>query len=167
MTGLLWAVPIAPLAIEHRYKNTQTPHVTLAYGAEKEAYQHLIGAKITAIAISQRWNAEIEAIEVALPKLSLVVPNPHVTLSWVDGSAPVRAIELFKDAEGASREELDFSLDCRIKWIEWGDRSPSARRWKGRAYSQCSHVWRTGALAGQQCDKRTRSMSGRCRKHRN
>lgn len=156
MVGILWLTPLSSLAVSARYTNTQQQHVTLAYGCDRANYEHLIGLPVSISLLSECWNDEVQAISVVLPAW---VPcknlQPHITVSWADGSAPVKA-NLMLEGDHQKSAVSSEMLECMIEFIEW--KSPiEVRNWRDRHPQECRQSG---------CEKKTRSLTGCCRSHR-
>jgi len=164
MAGILWLAPLTPIAVPARYGNTQAPHLTLDYGVERSQYDDIIGLPVTIALIGEAYNDEIQALRAILPNwLHCQNSIPHITVSWVNESAPVRSnLMLRSDHAEASFEAI---AHCLIEFIAWEDK-PIPRTWKANPLKQCSYVWMTGDRQGQQCESKTRRASGYCTKHR-
>ncbi len=72
MQGILWAI-VQNLdllsKVPPRFEMVQCHHITLQYGAELEAWSYLVGYEFEAIATSECWNNQIQALRVTLPPL--------------------------------------------------------------------------------------------------
>jgi hypothetical protein len=159
VTGILWAVLTSPLPVQPLFSNGQAHHVTLAYGVERDAYEHVIGLPVTVGLIEVCSNETIQAVSVALPTwLPCQNPHPHITISWADGAAPAQANEMLQGAYKAEAVPVDHAL-CMVEWLEWGE-SPDPRKWAPRAYTFCPTCLRKGVKT------QTRSLTGYCRRHR-
>lgn len=125
MAGILQAVIIDPMSlpITPLYQEGTPHHVTLSYGGDRASVSHLIGLPVTVGAIEHCHNEEIQAIRVVLPSwLHCQNPNPHITVSWVPGSAPVRSNAML--AGEHESEAVSYPVHCIIEWIEWGEQKP-------------------------------------------
>ena len=165
MTGILWLAPRSPIAVPARYGNTQAQHLTLAYGVERSPYADIIGLPVTIAIVSEAWNGDNQALRAIIPSwLPCQNQNPHITISWVDGSTPVRSNLML---EGEHREEpFEAIVHCMVEFVEWGSKPSQKKTWRDRPLQQCQHVWKTGKLAGQQCSELTRRSPRYCTKHR-
>lgn len=161
--GILWAVPVESIVVQPKYSNVQQQHVTLAYGVDRADYENIIGLPAEITLIAEAWNDEVQAIRCVLPTwLPCQNKNPHLAISWVDESAPVKA-NLMLDGE---HEEIEMQsiAHCIIEFYEWQE--PTVKTWKDRPLQQCLHVWKTGDRAGRRCQEMTRRMPPYCTKHR-
>jgi len=165
MTGILWLAPLEPIAVPARHRNTQAQHLTLAYGVERSPYADIIGLPVTIAIVTEAWNSEVQALRAILPSwLPCQNRNPHITISWVDESAPVKSNLML---EGEHKEEpFEAIVHCMVEFIEWAEKEPSLKTWKENPLQQCIHVWKTGDRKGQQCDELTRRSPGYCTRHR-
>jgi len=163
MKGILWLVPITPIAVPARYRNTQAQHLTLAYGVERSPYAE--GFPVTIAITHEAWNSEVQALRAILPNwLPCQNRNPHITVSWVDDSAPVKSNLML---EGEHREEsFEAIVHCLVEFVAWAPKEPSVKTWKDNPLKQCRHVWKTGDRQGRQCPELTRRSGGYCTSHR-
>jgi len=165
MTGIFWLVPITLIAVPARYRNTQAQHLALAYEVERSDYADIVGLPVTIAIVSEAWNGENQALQAIIPSwLPCQNENPHITVSWVDASSPVKS-NLMLDGE---YEELEFELivHCLVEFVEWEAKSSNPKTWKDSPLQQCRHVWKTGDRQGQQCPELTRRSGGYCTSHR-
>lgn len=161
MTGLLWAVPITPIALPRRYSNGQASHCTLQYGVGKEQWEHLIGLSVTIGVLEECYDESIQAIAVVLPTdISCQNVNPHITVSWVNEAAPVLSNVMLASQHKKVPMDLEV-IHCLVEWQEWGDKPNDRFKWGGRAYTPCPSCLRQGQRT------MVRSLSGYCRKHKN
>jgi hypothetical protein len=160
MTGILQAVLISQLPVQPLFNNTQQHHITLAYGVDREPYNDLIGLPVTVAVVEICSNESIQAAQVILPNwIPCKNPIPHITISWIDGSAPIRANEMLQGEYLSEAPSVDHG-SCIIEWLEWGD-TLDPRNWAPRAYTLCPTCLRQGV------ETKVRSMTGYCRRHRN
>ncbi len=160
MVGILWAVISNPIALPPLYPNIQEPHVTLQYGVERSQWEHQIGLPMTVGVLEAAFNDRIQAIVVILPTwASCQNPHPHLTVSWVDGAAPVEANAMLS---GDYRQQPigQEVIHTTIEWLEWGESPIDPRKWSDRPSSLCPTCSR------QKVKTNTRSLTGYCRKHR-
>jgi hypothetical protein len=165
MTGILWLAPITSIAVPARYGNTQRQHITLAYGVESEQYADIIGLPSSVGIEAECWDEEVQAVSVVLQNwLPCHNKYPHIAISWVDGSTPVKANVMLESKHQSAPLEWAM-LPCMIEFIEW---QPCIIRssWRDRPLRQCLHVWKTGELKGQRCSEMTRREPPYCTKHR-
>jgi len=163
MTGILWLAPIETIAVPDRYRNTQAQHLTLAYGIERSPYADRF--PVTIAIVSEAWNSENQALRAILPNwLPCQNASPHITVSWADGSAPVKSNLML---EGEHKEEpFEVIVHCLVEFVEWAPKQSSPKTWKDSPLQQCQHVWKTGDRKGQQCPELTRRSGGYCTSHR-
>jgi len=163
MTGIIWLAPMTPIAVLARYENAQAQHLMLAYGIERSP--HIVGLSVTIAVINEAYDGEVQALRAILPSwLPCQNQNPHITISWVDGSAPVKSNLML---EGEHREEpFEAIVHCMVEFVEWGSKPSQKKTWRDRPLQQCQHIWKTGKLAGQQCSELTRRSPRYCTKHR-
>lgn len=161
MTGILWAVPITPIALPRRYPNAQLHHCTLQYEVERAAMEHLIGLPVTIAVTEEVYSDRIQAVVVVLPTwLPCQNIHPHISVSWVDNATPVEANEMLEGEYQKSALDFDH-VHCLIEWQEWGEKPIDPRNWSDRSPVLCPTCKRQGI------ETYTRSVSGHCRKHRN
>lgn len=159
MTGILWAVLLESLPVQPLFPNSQAYHVTLAYGVEREAYEHVIGLPVTVGVLDICHQYDIQAVRVVLPNwVPCQNPAPHITVSWVDWAVPLQANNMLAGEHISIPCEVDH-VACLIEWLEWGDK-PNPRKWSGRASTLCPTCLRQGFQTT------TRSATGYCRHHR-
>ena len=165
MTGILWLAPLAPIAVPARYSNTQAQRLTLAYGVERSPYADIIGLPVTIAIVTEAWNGDNQALLAIIPSwLPCQNENPHITVSWVGKSAPVKSNLML---DGEYREEpFESIVHCMVEFVEWKAKAPSMKTWKDSPLQQCQHVWKTGDRQGQQCPELTRRSGGYCTSHR-
>ncbi|MBD2076293.1 hypothetical protein H6F86_20900 [Phormidium sp. FACHB-592] len=156
MTGILWLVPITPIAVSAIYPNTQRQHVTLAYGVERKDYENIIGLSASVGILEECWNDEVQTVSVVLQSwLPCNNLHPHITISWVDSSAPVMS-NLMLQGEHYSKALDGSVLPCMVEFLEWTD-PVDPHKWRDRSPAICKQPG---------CDKTTRSLTGYCRSHR-
>ncbi|MGA7937645.1 MAG: hypothetical protein WCA35_29115 [Kovacikia sp.] len=98
MPGVLWAVVQGSDSLSEvlpRFEVVQCHHITLQYGVELAAWSHLVGYEFAAIATSDCWNDQIQALRVTLPTtIPCVNPHPHLTISHRADMEPQVANEM-------------------------------------------------------------------------
>jgi len=165
MTGILWLAPIPPIAVPARYRNTQAQRLTLAYGVERSPYADIIGLPVTIAIVSEAWNGENQALRAIIPNwLPCQNQNPHISVSWVYSSAPVKSNVMLSSQH--QEEPFEAIAHCLVEFVEWAPKQSSPKTWKNSALRQCQHIWKTGDRKGQQCDELTRRSGGYCTRHR-
>jgi len=99
MKGILWAVPLQPIAIEPRYPNRpDIPHITLQYGVERKDWVQWEGREFQAVLWELAWNVRVEALRIKLPdEIPCCNLFPHLTLSWIEGAEPKESNEMFSN----------------------------------------------------------------------
>jgi len=109
--------------VQPLYPNrADVPHVTLAYGCDRGTYEKVIGLPVTLGITAHAWNGEVQALRCVLPTwLHCQVGEPHLTLSWVNGSAPVKASLMLENEH--QEEEMQLAVHCMIEFFEWQKRA--------------------------------------------
>lgn len=118
MKGILWAVLQKPLAVQPLFFEGSPHHITLQYGVEREAWDNIIGLPMTVGALELCHNDRIQAIRVALPTwVQCQNPNPHITISWVEGAQPVESNAMLNGSHHS--EPLGISIPTIIEFLDW------------------------------------------------
>ncbi|MBD1864169.1 MULTISPECIES: hypothetical protein [Trichocoleus] len=118
--GNLQAVLQTPLLVQPLYSNGKPHHVTLQYKVERKAWKHLEGREFEVVTTHLCWNDRIEAIAVQLPEwVPCCNKHPHITVSWIDGAAPVESNRMLAGQHNA----LEFNTRVSVR-IEFKERRP-------------------------------------------
>jgi predicted RNA-binding Zn-ribbon protein involved in translation (DUF1610 family) len=127
MKGILWAVLRSPVAVLPIFDQGQPHHITLFYDVDKKGFEALIGTEFEATAIANIHNKDIQAIAVLMPPDIPHKPNPHITISFREGIAPVASNELM--VNDCDRVIMPFNqkLTFKIEFFE---------------FPECHHHWR-------------------------
>ena len=126
MSGILWAVVQSPPALQPIFSEGTAHHITLQYGVEREAWEHLIGLPMTVGANAHCHNDRVQAIAVALPAwCPCQNSHPHITVSWTHGAQPVEANAML--ATEHTRVDVGYPIHTLIEWLEWGEPAPRQR----------------------------------------
>ena len=161
MVGILWGRVDKSIALSPLYPNTQEPHVTLQYGVARSQWEPVIGLPMTVAVIDMVYNDRIQAIALILPTWAPCQnPHPHITLSWVDGAAPVEANAMLLSGKFYRQPIEQEFINTMVEWLEWGALPIKSREWSDRPSSNCPTCLRQGKKT------ETRSLTGYCRKHR-
>jgi hypothetical protein len=126
--GILMAVPTAQLAdwmpdwaipwYKHR---PMVHHVTLEYGVIVQKHQSLIGTKFSAKLHGYAYGPKADCLLVELPpEIPYCGVQPHITLSWPAGSAPVQARRMLEDSSWVGIAEAEPALvEMVVKFQPW------------------------------------------------
>lgn len=118
MQGILWGVVINRLNIKRIYSNGNPHHVTLQYGAYRGDWEQWIGKEFTATAVAHCHNEKIQAVKLALPSdIPCENVNPHITVSWVQGSSPVESNYMLLNPQ--EEEPVSYPVSCSIEFLNW------------------------------------------------
>lgn len=118
MKGILWAVLTQPIQVTRRFSVGEPHHITLAFGASLDDWQHLVGRQFQATAIAEAWNEKIQAIQVALPNwVHCQNAHPHISVSWAEGVTPVASNAMLESVH--QFRPMSLVLDCRIEFYPW------------------------------------------------
>ena len=118
--GILWAVIVNPIALPPLYSHWQDHHITLQYGVERLQWEHLIGLPMTVGMLEVAFNDRIQVIKVILPTwASCQNPYPHITLSWVDGGAPIEANAMLLSGNYQQQSIEQEVIHTTIEWLDW------------------------------------------------
>ena len=105
--GILWAVPIEPIGVAPRFPVTPNEsHVTFKFDVLKRAWVEWVNVEFEAEIIGNHWNDRVQALSVRLPDdLTDLCDNaiPHLTVSWVEGAAPVESNEMLAQPHSSDR----------------------------------------------------------------
>ena len=113
--GILWGVVLTPLKVERFFPCGQPHHITLKYDVERDRYADWLGSEFMAAIQKECWNHEVQALRVQVPKTISCKENPHITVSWADGAAPV-ASNWMLAGEHNERAIAHPLIVCRIEF---------------------------------------------------
>lgn len=130
MKGILWAVLQEPIAVLPIFDHGCPHHITLFFNVDKAQYQHLIGTELEATAIANIWNKDIQAIAVLMPEGIPHKPNPHISVSWREGIAPMASNELLVNDCDRIIESFTQKLKLKIEFFEF---QPKTCKFCGKA----------------------------------
>jgi len=116
--GILWAVLQAPLGVKPLYSNGSPHHITLQYGVRREGWAQWIGTRFTARAVAVCHNDRVQAVAFTMPSnVPCQNDNPHVTVSWVQGAAPVESNAMLAGTH--HRQPLAGEWAFIVEFREW------------------------------------------------
>lgn len=119
--GILWAVLQEPIAVPPLYPCGSPHHITLFYDVAETDWQHLIGKEFEATAIANIYNKDIQAIAVLMPDDIPHKANPHITVSYREGIAPVASNELLVNDSDRVIAPFTQKLKLKIEFFEFPD----------------------------------------------
>ena len=127
------AVLLTPLEVQRIYSLGSPHHCTLQFEVDRKDFESWIGVEFSAIATSNCFDGNIQAVQI---ELSEHIPHkalPHITVSYRQGIEPVAANSMLKSC---NYDVLEFSqkLDFKIEFLEWKVAKKRGRpRNKGKA----------------------------------
>jgi hypothetical protein len=149
MKGILWAVLRSPLAVLPIFPNGTPHHITLFYDVDKTQYESLVGTEFEATAIANLWNNDIQALFILMPDNIPHKPNPHITVGYREGIAPLASNDLLVNDQDRVIVSMNQKLSFKIEFFE---------------FTECDHQWlRNGKRNGLQqwiCKHCGKSRSG-------
>jgi hypothetical protein len=129
MKGILQAVLRSPLTVQRQFSEGQPHHITLFYGVEQRHWQKWIGEQFEATAIANIYTNDIQAIALLMPEHIPHKANPHITVSYREGIAPVASNHLMLDACDRHVEAMNQNLSFEIAFYPF-------------SVPECHHQWR-------------------------
>ena len=100
-----------------KYPDWYGDHVTLVYGAPKEATEYYAGKLAIASIFAYASNDRIEAVRVSTHGLPDTYGTPHITLSAKEGVAPFESVAMLKSDHDERPLEAEVDLSGTIEFI--------------------------------------------------
>jgi hypothetical protein len=125
--GILWAIPIAPIAIpyDRHHPNGEPHHITLQYAVERSDWAAWLGVTFWAEITEIAWDKYSQAFRVQLPwDIPCQNSRPHITIGWADGRAPNDANRMLADLHFSHPLNPTHLIEFRIEFFEWANPPP-------------------------------------------
>jgi hypothetical protein len=124
--GILWALPQSLLPpYDRHHPNGEPHHITLQYGADKQAWLGWLDIVFTAEIYEEAWDEHVQAFRVRLTSgTPCANPHPHITISWADGRLPADANRMLADMHFSRPIAVPALVSFRIEFHEWAKPPP-------------------------------------------